>query len=226
GPAPRKKYQDNMLHYNWHWFWHWGTGEALNNGTHMVDIARWGLQVDYPTKVTSNGGRYAYQDDWETPDTQIINLEFGKDKFITWEGRSCNAMTIEGSNVGVMFYGSNGSIQIDGANSYKLFDVKGKLVEEVKDEGPINTASLTSPSQLLDAIHIQNFLSAIKEGKNLNSDIVSGHKCTLLVQLSNIAVRVGNELVIDPNNGRIINDKNAMSNFWSREYEKGWEPKI
>lgn len=226
GPAPRKKYQDNMLHYNWHWFWHWGTGEALNNGTHMVDIARWGLQVDYPTKVTSNGGRYAYQDDWETPDTQIINLEFGKDKFITWEGRSCNAMTIEGSNVGVMFYGSNGSIQIDGANSYKLFDVKGKLVEEVKDEGPINTASLTSPSQLLDAIHIQNFLSAIKEGKNLNSDIVSGHKSTLLVQLGNIALRVGNELVIDPNNGRIINDKNAMSNFWSREYEKGWEPKI
>ena len=62
--------------------------------------------------------------------------------------------------------------------------------------------------------------------QNLNSDIVSGHKSTLLVQLGNIALRVGNELVIDPNNGRIINDKNAMSNFWSREYEKGWEPKI
>lgn len=226
GPAPRRAYQDNLLHYNWHWFWHWGTGEALNNGTHMVDLARWGLQVDYPTKVSSNGGRYAHKDDWETPDTQVISLEFGPNKMITWEGRSCNAMTNEGSNVGVMFYGSNGSLQIDGANSYKLFDIKGKLVKEVKDDGPINTASLTSPSQQLDAIHMQNMFSAIKNGENLNSDILSGHKSTLLVQLGNISLRRGKQLDIDPSNGHILNDKEAMNALWSREYATGWEPKI
>lgn len=226
GPAPRREYQDNLLHYNWHWFWNWGTGEALNNGTHMVDIARWGLQVDYPTRVSSNGGRYAYQDDWETPDTQTISLEFGPNKMITWEGRSCNGMSTEGSNVGVMFYGTNGSLQIDGANSYKLFDIKGKLVKEVKDSGPINTASLSSPSQQLDALHMENMFAAIKNSTNLNSDIESGHKSTLLVQLGNIALRTGKQLEINPTNGHILNDKNAMKNLWNREYAKGWEPKL
>ena len=90
GPAPRMAYKDNLIHYNWHWFWNWGTGEALNNGTHMVDLARWGLGVEYPTRVNSSGGRYRYQDDWQTPDTQVINLEFSNNTMISWEGRSCN----------------------------------------------------------------------------------------------------------------------------------------
>jgi hypothetical protein len=52
GPAPRKAFKDNVVHYNWHWFWHWGTGEALNNGTHMIDLLRWGMNVDYPIRIS------------------------------------------------------------------------------------------------------------------------------------------------------------------------------
>jgi predicted dehydrogenase len=225
GPAPRMPYKDNLIHYNWHWFWHWGTGEALNNGTHMVDLARWGLGVDYPTKVSSNGGRYRYQDDWETPDTQIINLEFDNNTLMTWEGRSCNSQPIEGASVGVMFYGENGSLLITGGNAYTIFDAKNKVIKEVKATSIVNTSSLTSPSQQLDAVHLQNFMEAIKEGKALNADIVSGHKSTLLVQLGNIAQRTGRALDIDASNGRIRNDKQAMK-LWKREYEKGWEPKV
>ena len=88
GPATRVPYKDNVVHYNWHWFWHWGTGEALNNGTHMIDLLRWGLDVDYPTMVSSVGGRYFANDDWETPDTQTISIEFGNKCSMTWEGRS------------------------------------------------------------------------------------------------------------------------------------------
>lgn len=226
GPAPRRTFKDNLVHYNWHWFWHWGTGEALNNGTHMVDLARWGLQAEYPTRVSSNGGRYAYKDDWETPDTQVINVEFGSNKLMTWEGRSCSAMQTEGSSVGVMFYGDNGSLQIDSGNAYKVFDVKGKLVKEVKDTGPVDAGSRISPSQQLDAIHIQNFFSAIKDGTTLHSEITGAHQSTLLVQLGNIALRSGRTLNVDPATGRILNDGDSTKKYWSRAYERGWEPRV
>lgn len=225
GPAPRKAYKDNLIHYNWHWFWHWGTGEALNNGTHMVDLARWGLGVDYPTRVTSAGGRYRYKDDWETPDTQVIDLEFANNTLISWEGRSCNGKTTEGSPVGVIFYGETGSLLIESGNAYKIFDLKSKLVKEVKNDITANALDRSGPGMELDAMHIQNFFSAIKKGTQLNSDILSGHQSTLLVQLGNISQRTGRALKIDPSNGRILNDKDAMK-LWSREYEKGWEPKV
>ena len=225
GPAPRQPFKDNLIHYNWHWFWHWGTGEALNNGTHMVDLARWGLQVDYPTKVTSAGGRYRYQDDWETPDTQIINWEFADKSLITWEGRSCNGQTTDGVGVGVAFYGENGTLQIGSGNEYKVLDLKGKVIKEVKNDVTVDARNVTSPSQALDAIHIQNFFDGIKNGAQLASDIEGGHISTLLVQLGNIAQRTEGMLETDPSNGHILRNREAKK-LWRRDYERGWEPTI
>jgi predicted dehydrogenase len=225
GPAPRKAYKDNIVHYNWHWFWHWGTGEALNNGTHMIDLLRWGFGVDFPVKVSSNGGRFCYDDDWETPDTQVINLDFKEGVSMTWEGRSCNGKHIEGSSVGVLFYGEKGSMLITGGNSYTVFDLKNKIVKEVKDTAKIDPRDAANPSSHLDALHIRNFFNNILEGEKLVADIDSGHKSTLLVQLGNIAQRVGHSLEIDPSDGHIIGDREAKK-LWSRQYEKGWEMKL
>ena len=225
GPAPREEFRDNLIHYNWHWFWNWGTGEALNNGTHMVDLARWGLQVDYPTMVNSAGGRYHFQDDWETPDTQVINMEFANKSLITWEGRSCNGKHIEGGAVGVLFYGTEGTLLIGGGNSYTIFNLKNEVIKDVKNDMPIDPQNRVSPAQALDAIHIQNFFNGIKDGIEVRSEIVGAHQSTLLVQLGNISQRIGRSLEIDPSNGRIKNDKKAMA-LWSRDYAKGWEPKV
>jgi predicted dehydrogenase len=225
GPAPRKNYKDNLIHYNWHWHWHWGTGEALNNGTHMIDLLRWGMGVDYPTKVSSNGGRFRYNDDWETPDTQIINIDFAENLSMTWEGRSCNGKHSEGSSVGVMFYGEKGSILMNGGNDYTIFDLKNKIVKSVKSTTNIDPMNTVNPAQNLDVLHIRNMFDAIKNGKELNADIVSGHKSTLLMQLGNIAQRAGRSLNINPENGHIIKDREA-NKLWQRSYEKGWEMKL
>ena len=94
------------------WRWHWGAGELLNNGTHFIDLARWGLEVNYPLRVSSFGGRYHWQDDQETPDTQVVSYDFPGGKTVTWEARSCNRRGIEGSNTGVSFYGTEGTIRL------------------------------------------------------------------------------------------------------------------
>ncbi len=226
GPAPRRPYKDNLVHYNWHWHWDWGTGEALNNGTHMVDLARWGLGVTYPTRVTSTGGRYCFDDDWETPDTQVISMEFEGRKSIMWEGRSCNGKFEEGSGDGVIFYGDEGSMLINGCDSVTVFDLEGKAVKEMKNGIQMDTArDLMDPSRPLDALHIQDFFKGIREGLGVNSGILGGHQSTLLCHLGNIALKVKRSLDINPENGHILNDSDAEK-YWSRIYEKGWEMKL
>ncbi len=225
GPAPRTAYKDNFLHYNWHWFWRWGTGEALNNGTHMVDLLRWGMDLDFPTAVTSTGGRYYYKDDWEAPDTQVINLDFGGKKSMMGEGHCCNPFRIEGEVVGLLFYGEKANLLIGGGNEYKILDHKNQVIKHVTSKIQIDPRNKMNPAQQLDALHIQNFFDGITKGTPLHADILSGHKSTLLVQLGNIAQRSSERLLVDPSDGHIRN-KEAAGKYWARTYEKGWEMKL
>jgi len=228
GPAPRVPFKDGLIHYNWHWFWHWGTGEALNNGTHEVDVARWGLGVDFPIRVTSVGGRYHYKDDWETPDTQIIAMDYPGRVSLVWESRSSNGRKIEGADRGIIFYGENGSLDTEG-DSYKVYDLNGKLVTEVKSESEtannMQGRDLASPNRLMDSQHVADFLDAIRNNRRPNCDVEIGYKSVMAMQLGNIAWRVGQELHLDPKNGHIIDNPEAQK-LWSRTYEKGWEPKV
>ncbi len=225
GPAPRKDYKDNLVHYNWHWHWHWGTAETCNNATHEIDCCRWFLNVNYPTKCTSAGGRYAFKDDWETPDTQTASFEFGNNKSISWEGRSCNNFPTEGSGRGFIIYGDKGTLVNNGNDDYKILDYDNKLIKEVKSSGGGNGANAISANGDLDTFHFINFVEAIRGNTKLTAPVTEGHKSVLLCHLANIAQRTGRTLHCDPANGHILNDAGAMK-LWKREYQKGWEPKL
>jgi len=223
GPAPRKAYQDNLIHYNWHWFWHWGTGEICNNGTHEIDVCRWALGVDYPVKVSSNGGRYHFDDDWQFYDTQVANFDFQGGKTITWEGRSCNGFLIEERGRGATIHGTKGTMLLD-RNIYILYDNEHNKIKEVTTDTVSATMDTTGAGDLTQN-HVENFLQAIRAGTKQNSPIAEGHKSTLLCHLGNIAQETGKTLQIDPGNGHIQNDPEAMK-MWSRKYENGWELKV
>ncbi|WP_026967154.1 Gfo/Idh/MocA family protein [Algoriphagus terrigena] len=223
GPAPRQDFKDNLIHYNWHWKWHWGTGEIVNNGVHFLDLARWGLQENYPIKAYSSGGRYQYQDDWETPDTQIASFDFADGKSILWEGRSCNARDINAMGSGVSFHGENGTLELLN-NSYKIFDNKNQLVKSA-DPTSNTVVDQSGAGFDMDIAHFTNFVNAIDKGESLISPYPEIQKSVLLCHLGNNSYRTGRALEIDPTSGRIVKDKGAMK-LWSREYQKGWEPKL
>src|SRR5688572_7666657 len=76
GPAPLSQFTQNPFHYNWHWCWDTGNGDLANQGIHEVDLARRGLGVTHPTKVSANGGKFMFDDDQETPNTISARYEF------------------------------------------------------------------------------------------------------------------------------------------------------
>src|SRR5262245_4470723 len=73
GPAPKEPLMRKRLHYDWHWVWPTGNGDLGNQGIHEMDVARWVLgEPALSSKVISVGGRVGYDDDGNTPNTQIV----------------------------------------------------------------------------------------------------------------------------------------------------------
>jgi predicted dehydrogenase len=223
GPAPRKAYKDNIHPYNWHWFRNWGTGEVHNNGTHEIDICRWALGVDLPESVTSFGGKYTYQDDWEFVDNQQVTFTYSNNKFITWTGHSRGLIQPKQPGRGITIYGSRGTIQLD-RNFYKLYDLGGNLINSQFEDVVSKTTDKRGQGGL-DVNHVGNLFDAIRKQKSLNAEIKDASISTHLCHLANMAQDAGETLQIDPASGKVLNNPKVMQN-WKRTYAPGWEPQI
>jgi predicted dehydrogenase len=206
GPAPKREFTKNRFHYNWHWFWDTGNGDLGNQGIHEVDIARWGLGVTHPTKVSAIGGKFMFDDDQETPNTITASYEFdvdGKKKMMTMEVRhwiSPHEAGIggdkPGNTIGNQFYGAKGYLVIDNYNKYYSF-----LGQEQKP-GPAATQA---------ADHYANFISAVRNRNRagLTAEIEEGALSCNLMHLANVSYRVGRTLHWDAKNMKCIGDDEA-----------------
>jgi predicted dehydrogenase len=78
GPAPLRPFNEKRFKYNWHWFWDTGNGDIGNQGVHEIGICRWGLgDPEWPKAAVAMGGKYAYTDDQETPNTLLASYDYG-----------------------------------------------------------------------------------------------------------------------------------------------------
>ncbi len=228
GPAPKRAFSKNRFHYNWHWNWDYGNGDLGNQGIHEVDIARWGLGVKYPTKVTALGGHFMFDDDQETPNTLNAAYEFedgGKKKMMVFEVRhwiSNNEASISdfdgpaaglgnaaprktGRNtIGNIFYGSKGYLAIDGYAKYQTW------------MGP---GAEPGPSGNKGGDHFANFIDAVRSRKreSLNAEIEEGAISTTLVHLANISYRLGRSIRFDAASYSCPGDEEATRMF-TRQY--------
>jgi predicted dehydrogenase len=213
GPAPKRPFNPNRFHYNWHWNWDYGNGDIGNQGIHEMDICRWGLGVTLPTKVCSMGGHYMFDDDQQTPNTQIASLEFnknGKPVMIVFEvrhwmtnneagigqRRDDKGMVTDPNCIGNVFYGSEGYLAIEGYNSYKTY--LGRKQEP-------------GPSRREGGSNWENFITAVRSRKrdDLNADIEEGHLSSALMHLANISYRLGRSIDFDPTKEQIVKDHEA-----------------
>ena len=213
GPAPRQPYTSNRLHYNWHWNWDYGNGDIGNQGIHEMDIARWGLGVTLPTRVMSMGSHYMFDDDQQTPNTQVATLEYdrkGKKVMLVFEVRHWmtnneggvgqrkdeNGLVTDSNCIGNIFYGSEGYMAIDGYTSYKTF--LGKKQEP-------------GPSRREGGSTWVNFIQAVRSRKReeLVAEIEEGHRSSAAMHLANISYRTGRSLNFNANSRQITGDAEA-----------------
>ena len=235
GPAPMRPYNELRFRYNWHWFWDTGNGDIGNQGIHEMDIARWGLgKPGLPKSVVSTGGKMVFDDDQETPNTQIATFDYG-DAQLMFEVRglptgpegavvpggggrrgggaapdpaaAANAGG-RGCQIGDLFYGSEGWMCVDGTG-FQVY--KGQRSEKVMDEkhDPLGD---TAP-------HMENFLSCVRSRKqeDLHADVAIGVMSANLVHLANASYRVKRELKYDEAAHKFVNDKEADA-YLTRHY--------
>ena len=187
GPAPEQPYHANLVHYNWHWFWDFGNGELGNNGSHQIDVARWGLGKGLPSKIYSTGGRLGYQDQGQTPNTQIATYDYPDGTMLICETRGLYTNAEGGVRWGVHFYGSKGYLSIDPKGMYQVFLGRNEQPEP-------------DPGAYEEIDHYGNFFDAVRAGKRdlLRADIEETFLSNSICHLGNIAYRLGRKLDFDP----------------------------
>jgi predicted dehydrogenase len=228
GPAAMIAYNEKKVHYNWHWHWDTGNGDTGNQGPHQFDVARWGLNKDeHPVSVYSTGGIYGIDPkdcSQETPNTQTSLFKYADGKALEFEtrGRYTNGESSMGIEIGNMFYGTDGYLEIDGG-SWKAFrkNEKEPFAQSKKREEASTQGSnlMAAPG---GAEHYANFLDGIRNGNSaLNCDIEAGYLSSVLPLMANISYKLGRDLKIDGKNEKFVNDKEA-DKMLTRDYREGY----
>ena len=242
GPAPLQPFTKNHFHYNWHWFWDYGNGDLGNQGVHQVDVARWGMGLGFPNRVSAMGGHFMFDDDQQTPNDLNCTFEFdqpdGKRRMITFEVR--HWITNHEAEIGTQFLGtpepkkSTGGAKLGPlAGSHNtvgniFYGSKGYL--STGDEDAATYAVWLGRDQEQqptvhagsELAHFKNFIDCVasRNKADLHAPIEEGHTSVALVHLANASYRLRRTLHFNPETQEVIGDEEA--NHLLRDGKRGY----
>ena len=239
GPAPLKPFTKNRFHYNWHWIWDTGNGDLGNQGIHELDLARWGLGVGLPNKITAVGGHFLFDDDQQTPNVLTVAYEFrtpeGQTKMMNFEVRGW--ITNHEAGIGTPEFGGSG-VPAAGLTSSPKSSERPKQALGVDNTKPSTIGNLyygakgylaisdynayksflgpeeqPGPAQHLPMKneHFVNFIECVRSrnAANLQAPIREGYLSTTLVHLANASYRLGRTIHFDPETETVTGDPEA-----------------
>ncbi|MCB9891939.1 MAG: Gfo/Idh/MocA family oxidoreductase [Planctomycetes bacterium] len=216
GPAPLVPLRRRSLHYDWHWIWATGNGDLGNQGIHQMDLCRWALgESQLAPRVLSLGARLGYDDDGETPNTQLILHEYAKAPLLFEvrglpsgkPGTKNEQGKVQGSpmdqyhgaSIGCVIHGSEAEMRIHSYNGGTVWSNDGEKLRDFNGGGD----------------HFANFVQAVRSRKHsdLNSDIEEGHVSSALCHLGNVSLRCGRSLGFDEARERIAGRKDLVEAY-------------
>jgi len=211
GPATKRPFSRNIVHYNWHWTFEYGNGDVGNQGIHETDLCMWGLDVGFPTKITSMGGKFLWDDAKETPEVLTSVYHYPEeDKIIQFEVRPWCTNAEEGVTVGNIFYGDKGILVVDGYDKYQFYMGQKREPGASGDDGQIAATEMARGDGGTDG-HFKNFIEAVRAHDKtiLHGPVETAHLASGLAHLGNISYRLGRVLTFDPASEKFVNDPDA-----------------
>lgn len=222
GPAPVSPYRPG------HWFrdhWDYNIGSIGGDIFHQVDLARYMLNVAFPTSAYSSGRVYHYTDGREIPDTLSTHFEFDdllyKIEAATWAANFKKIPTSvrdsdqfpdwEFCSTKIELYGSKGFLRLGRqGGGWQAFNEKGDIVA-------------SEYGRQADNIHIENFIQCVHSRELPNADVEEARRTDLLLHLANFSTRVGNQkLLYNPERNNISNLQEANA-FIRRKDREEWK---
>ena len=202
GPRETKPLHRKQFHYDWHWQWDYGNGDIGNQGPHQLDVARWALgQPKLPAAVLSLGGRFGYEDDGETANTQIAIFDY-KPAPLLFDNRGLPRKNMDWEL---------GEPRLHGVSIANIIECEGGIVAESRaidnDNKTIRKFPVTDGGN-----HMEAFVEAIFAGKLERPDhgVLDGHISAALAHMANISYRLGKSASPGEIRERLQGDKRAL----------------
>jgi len=223
GPAPRRPFNRKIHPRGFRQFLDYANGTLGDWGIHWLDQVLWVTGEKWPRKVFSTGGRPikgkpvndATGQTTDAPDHQVATWEF--EQFtMQWEHRQfAGNETDKGENVGVYFYGTEGTFHMGWQKGWTFYPVQ-KSAPVLHEEPKLGQPDAQNIKELW-----ADFLHAIQTGRKPVSDIEELHWSTNCALLGMLSMKLGRSLAWDGAKETVIGDPEA-NQLLSRPYRGPW----